>query len=410
MTAQNSLPPPPVAAQRPYSYERHGVRIEDPWHWLKDESYPVVDDPDVLAYLRAENAYYEAAMAPHRPLIDTLVRGDARPHPGGRQLGPGPRRRLSLLVGVQPRRAISHLVPAAASPAATAQIIFDEAAEAAGKQYFRLGAMQVSPDGRYAATLVDDNGSERFKLRIRDLATGHDVETVTEVGIGAPVWTADSRGHRLHRGQRALALLPRPAAPARPARRERPHALRGDREYRLHRRRRPHPGPALHPDLDRREQLERGPLRPRRQSRGAAGADRPRAGRMIQYSVDASHGKFWILTNDDHVNFRIAEADPAHPGDWHTVIAGSDAVYLRGVTAFRDHLAITERVNGLDQIRLRAYDGGERRIPFTEAAYTVGARRQSRICAGRLSARTTARWSRRRPSTIIIRPRTGSRR
>ena len=73
------------------------------------------------------------------------------------------------------------------------QIVFDEPAEAAGKQYFRLGAMEVSPDGRYAATLVDDNGSERFKLRIRDIATGRDVETVTEVGIGSPVWTADSR-------------------------------------------------------------------------------------------------------------------------------------------------------------------------------------------------------------------------
>ena len=73
MTAQSTLPPPPVAEQRPYSFERHGVTIQDPYHWLKDDGYPTVDDPDVLAYLRAENAYFEAAMAPHRPLIDTLV-------------------------------------------------------------------------------------------------------------------------------------------------------------------------------------------------------------------------------------------------------------------------------------------------------------------------------------------------
>src|ERR1051325_9910567 len=72
MNAQTTLPPPPVAPRRPYSYERHGVRVEDPWHWLKDESYPVVDDEDVLAYLRAENAYYEAAMAPHQALVETL--------------------------------------------------------------------------------------------------------------------------------------------------------------------------------------------------------------------------------------------------------------------------------------------------------------------------------------------------
>src|SRR5690348_276452 len=72
MTTPTALPPPPMAQQRPYSYERHGVTVQDPYHWLKDESYPTVDDPDVLAYLRAENAYFEAAMAPHRPLIDRI--------------------------------------------------------------------------------------------------------------------------------------------------------------------------------------------------------------------------------------------------------------------------------------------------------------------------------------------------
>ena len=129
--------------------------------------------------------------------------------------------------------------------------------------------MAVSPDGRYAAMLVDDDGSERFQLRIRDLATGRDVETVTEVGIGQPVWTADSRAivfTEVNDNWRSYrARLHRLGQP----RRERPDALRGDRECRLHGRRRPHPGPALHPDLDRREQLERDPLRPRRQSRGA---------------------------------------------------------------------------------------------------------------------------------------------
>ena len=45
---------------------------------------------------------------------------------------------------------------------------------------------------------------------------------------------------------------------------------------------------------------------------------------------------------------------------------------LRGATAFRDHLVISERLHGLDQIRLRGYDGAEHRIAFGEAAYSVG--------------------------------------
>ena len=46
MDKPTSLPSPPVAEQRPYSYERHGVTIEDPWHWLRDPKYPDVGDPD----------------------------------------------------------------------------------------------------------------------------------------------------------------------------------------------------------------------------------------------------------------------------------------------------------------------------------------------------------------------------
>src|SRR4030095_14358652 len=72
MNQATKLQAPPVAEQRPHSFERHGIRVEDPYFSLQDQSYPNVDNEDVLSYLRAENAYFEAAMAPHRPLIDTL--------------------------------------------------------------------------------------------------------------------------------------------------------------------------------------------------------------------------------------------------------------------------------------------------------------------------------------------------
>jgi oligopeptidase B len=80
----------------------------------------------------------------------------------------------------------------------------------------------------------------------------------------------------------------------------------------------------------------------------------------------------WIHTNDDHVNFRLAEADPANPEEWLTVIPGSDRVYLRGATSYRDHLAISSRVDGLDQLTLRTYGGEETLIPFEEASYSAG--------------------------------------
>jgi oligopeptidase B len=251
------------------------------------------------------------------------------------------------------------------------QVIFDEVAEAEGKEYFRLGAMAVSPDGKLAATLVDDDGSERFDLRIRDLATGKDLETVTEVGIGQPVWTSDSKGvvftevnenwrsyrARYHRlgtpvaGDKTLYEETKELGFTVGVSKAQDESLifisTGDNatnEVRFVSAKDPtQPLTLMSPRKDKR-----------------------------QYSVDAAHGKLWVLTNDDHVNFRLAEADPKRPDVWKTVIPGSDRVYLRGVTSYRDHLAISERVEGLDQLRLRTYDGREKRIPFKEASYTAG--------------------------------------
>ena len=192
-------------------------RVEDPYHWLKDQSYPTVDDEDVLAYLRAENAYFEAAMAPHRPLIETLfqeMRGRIPEDDSSVPVRDGDWLYWwAFQPGAQYRTWYRRPGRAGGEP----QTILDEAAEAAGKQYFRLGAMEVSPDGRYAAILVDDDGSERFQLahpRDRHRPRRRDGDRGRHRPAGL-----DRRQprHRLHRGQRELAQLPRPAAPARPA-------------------------------------------------------------------------------------------------------------------------------------------------------------------------------------------------
>ena len=75
------------------------------------------------------------------------------------------------------------------------------------------------------------------------------------------------------------------------------------------------------------------------------------------------------------------------PGEWRTVIAGSDRVYLRGVTAYRDHLAITERVDGLDQLRPAHLRRRGDAHPFRRGELHRRLRQQSRIRAGRLPAR-----------------------
>jgi len=369
METPADFPPPPAAEQRPYSYERHGVTIEDPWHWLRDPKYPEVDDPDVLAYLKAENAYFDGWKVQHQGLLDTLfkeMKGRIKEDDRSVPLRDGDWMYWwAFTPGAQYRTWWRKPARGGAD-----EVLFDEPAEAKGKDYFRLGALEVSPDGKLLATLVDDNGSERFQLRIRDLATGKDIETVTDVGIGQPVWTSGSDGIVF---------------------------TEVNDQWRSYRARFHRLGTPISDDVTLYEEVEElgfsvgiGKSHDKSLILIATGdnatsevrfvsADNPTRPLTLisprkanrEYHVDAAHGKLWIHTNDDHVNFRLVEADVATPGEWRTVIAGSDRVYLTGVTAYRDHLAISSRIDGLDQLRLRTYAGEEQRIPFEEASYTA---------------------------------------
>ena len=366
-----NLPPPPVARRKPHTHSAHGVEWSDEWHWLRDPNYPEVDDPDVLAYLTQENAYFDAVMAPHQPLVEEIfqeMKGRVKEDDATVPIRDGEWLYWSAFkTGTQYR--LWYRRPVAGGDEA---LIYDENAEAEGKDYYRLGAFAISPDGRRLATMVDDDGSERFKLSVRDLATGATIDTITEVGIGGPVWAADSNGllftevndqWRSYRAQyhslgddpvAAKTIYEETADIAFTVGLDRTTDRRfivistgnnSSTEVRLV----PTDDPLAEPLLVRARQP------------------------AVQYEVDSAQGRLWILANDEHVNFRIASADPATPGNWKTEVAGSDQTYIRGVTSHRDHLLVTVRVDGLDQLLLRDYSGGDPvRVPFGEASYSAG--------------------------------------
>jgi len=364
-----TIPAPPQAQQRPYSYERHGVRIEDPWHWLRDPKYPEVDDPDVLAYLKAENAYFDDWKAEHQALLDELfgeMKGRIKEDDSSVPIRDGDWLYWwAFKPGAQYRT--WYRKPASGGEE---EVLLDEPAEAEGRDYFRLGALEVSPDGKLLATLADYDGSERFELRIRDLATGKDIETVTKVGIGQPVWTTDSGGivytevndnWRSYRAQyHRLSDAPEEAITLYEETEELGFSVGVGRS---HDRTTIFISTGDNATSEVRFVSADDPAQP------LSMISRRKPGR--EYHVDAAHGKLWIHTNDDHVNFRLAVADPANPEAWETVIGGSDRVYLTGATAYRDHLAISSRVDGLDQLVVRTYAGEETRIPFAEASYSA---------------------------------------
>ncbi|MEI6484883.1 MAG: S9 family peptidase [Sphingomonadales bacterium] len=359
---------PPIAAKRPHSFTHHGITVDDPWHWLKDEGYPKVDDPDVLAYLTAENAYFTAQMAPVAALKDRLfdeLKGRVKqddasvPMPEGAfdywwQFKPGEQYRTWMR---RPRGGGAE------------QVVLSEPDLAKGLNYFRLGALRVSPDGRLAAYATDSDGSERFTIRIRDLATGKDIETVTKVSVGGIEWTADSNAivwTEVNDNWRRI--------------KARLHVLGQSGEDRVLYEETQDKGFGVNTAKSQDGKwlvittsdhvTSEVRMVPSANPTAAPILVRPRqAG--VAYDVDVRGQTLFIRTNDDHVNFRVATAPLAKPDQWTTLIAGSDRDYITGITAFTSYLAVQGRRDGLDRIVLRRDDGKETVVPFAEAAYTA---------------------------------------
>ena len=371
-TMTEKLENPPIAEQRPHSYERHGYTISDPYHWLKDPSYPTVDDEDVLDYLKAENRWFEQNMAGQKALTDTLFKEmkarikedeSSVPQKDGDWLY-----WTAFDEGAQYKK--WYRKPVAADGQSV--LMLDENKLAEGKEYFRLGAFSVSPDGNLLAYSFDDNGSERFEVRFLDLASGKELPDVIPGTLSSLVWSADSKslvyGLANENWRTDNARL---------------HVLGTEIAKDIELYKEEQDGFTVGVGLTQSEKFiviatgdnETSEVR-------LVPADNPTAEQVLisprkkgrEYSVEEHDGTLYILTNDDHVNFRLATASLDNPGEWTTLIAGSDEFYLTDMTPFKDFYVTEGRENGLDQVEIRSYSNPEKveRIAFPEASYSAG--------------------------------------
>ncbi|PZQ23397.1 MAG: S9 family peptidase [Sphingopyxis macrogoltabida] len=367
-----ALPAAPVADRRPHDMTLHGKTLSDPWHWLRDQSYPTIDDADILDYVKAENAYYEAAMKPHAALVETLfqeMKGRIKEADSS-----VPQKDGDWLYWVEYEQGAEYKKwyrkPAAGG--GEPELILDEVAMAKDKDYFRLSDVSVSPNGRIIAYGVDDTGAERFEVRFKDLTTGAALPDVIPGTLSSLVWTSTNdallyglanenwRTDNVH-----LHRLGTPVAEDKLLYKEPDIGFgvgigktaadnyiviaTGDNEtsevYLL-----PADNPEAKPLL----------VAPRQKGR--------------EYSVDEREGTLYIHTNDDHPNFRIATASVKTPDKWTTLIPGSDHSYITGLSVFRDYFVLEAREDGLDQVDIRQYDAPltPGRIKFPESTYVAG--------------------------------------
>ncbi|WP_413020143.1 S9 family peptidase [Novosphingobium panipatense] len=362
---------PPRAAKKPHSFTRHGITVSDDYAWLRDPGYPEVKDKEVLEHLEAENRWFESRMDQHKGRIDALFKEmRARIKEADSSV---PQKDGDWLYWIEFEDGAEYKKwwrrPVAGGPD---ELILDEVALAQGKEYFRLGAISTSANGKLLAYAYDDNGSERFTARIKNLETGELLPDEIPGTLSALVWVAQDRGlvyslanEQWRTDNARLHWLGEPIEKDVELYHEDDEGFRvgsslsSNEKWLLI-------GSSDHETSECRMVPADDPL-------GKQILVKPRA-KGVEYDVDEREGVLYIHTNDTHENFRLATAPLESPGEWTTLIEGTDAFYLTGVDLFRDFYVIEGRRAGLDQIEVRYYDDPARveRITFPEASYSAG--------------------------------------
>lgn len=368
-TGPEALPAPPRAPEIPERLEIHGdVRIDE-YYGLRNR-----DDPRVIEYLEAENAYTQAATAHLAPLREALYREMVGRLKEDDQSVPYryrgnwyyTRTRKGAQYPIHCRRRGSLDAPE--------EVLIDENELARGHEgYFDVGRTAVSPDGNLLAFAVDTVGRRFYTIRFRDLV--NDVELADRLVdvTGNLVWANDGRTVFYTRQD--------------------PVTLRSYQVYRHVLGTDPAEDTLVFQEDDetfrcylRKSKDERFVLIGISQTMADEwrylDADRPEGEFRVllprrrghEHSVEPFGDHWYFVTNDGARNFRVVRAplDRPTPEAWEELLPGSEDVLVQSIDVFRDFLVVRERSDGLTRLRVRRWDGaGEHFVAFDEPAYSI---------------------------------------
>jgi oligopeptidase B len=342
---------PPVAEQRPYQVTApHGATRQDEYYWIRDDER---SDPDVLAYLEAENAYADAVMAPlagfEAALYDELV-GRLKQDDGS-----VPYRYKGYWYYSRFEEGREHPLIARrkGSMNAVEEVMLDVDRLAEGHDFYRVSAWKVSPDQRWLAYLEDGVGRRQHTLRIRDLGSGETLPVQIPGLAWSLAWSADSSSVFYIENDPETLL----------ATRVKRHTLGAD----------PRGDPLVYEEPDPTFYMRVRNTRSEKyvcidsystvssESRCAEavapGEFEVVAPRRRDFEYQADHlGARWVIrTNWNAENFKLMSVEDGAWGDrdaWRDLVPHDSGVFIDDFALFDDFLAIGERSGGLTRIRI----------------------------------------------------------
>ena len=357
---------PPVAAVRPHRFEEHGNVRTDPYYWLKERS-----NPEVISYLEAENTYTKAVMAHTEALQDRLYEEMKGRVLQNDQSVPFREGNYFYYTRLVEGRNYPIYARKRGSLNAPEEIMIDANVLAEGKPTFLIRAWDLSSAEDILAFAVDTTGGRVSSIRFKNLRTGEMLTDVIPRSIGGIAWAEDNR---------TIFYTKPDSVSVRP--------------YQVYRHKLGTPAsadPMVYEDKDETYYVGVFKTKSRayimiQSSQTMATeysyirADQPDAPFRVLFPRERGHeyqanhfgDYFYILSNDHAKNFRLMRTPVARPSraTWEEVIPHRADVLLEDFEFFKDFLVLSERKDGLVQLRVRPWSGkGEYYLDFGEPAY-----------------------------------------
>lgn len=361
----------PLAAKRPHDVVApFGATRSDPYYWLRDDTRK---NPEMLAYLAAENAYADATMAPVKPLqAAVLAEIKARIKQDDASV-PYRKRGYYYYTRFEPGGDYPVLARRAGSMGAPEQVMLDQPRMAAGHGYFQIGDSEVSPDNHLLAYAEDDIGRRQYVLKIKDLASGNLLaDRIANIEPGS-IWADDNRTVFYIEKDPVTLLSKRVKAHVlgTPASADRLVYAEKEDSFYL----------GLKRTADDRYLCITLTSTVRTEAR-CAPASAPVAftpiaprERDLRYGVDHV-GDHWVIhTNLGAPNYKLVTVRDAEVGQgkaaWRTLVAGDAGVFIQDFHPFEGFVAIEERAGGNKRLRLLTDAGRSQIVPAADPAYTM---------------------------------------
>lgn len=360
----SSLPASPVAKKAPKTTEINGRTLVDNYYWLRDKK-----NPEVKAYLEAENAYTDAVMKPteglqkklYDEMLSRIKETDVEvPYKEGDYFYYS-RTEAGKQYQIHCRKKGGMDAPE--------EVLLDVNEMAKGQKFMSLGAYNVSDDGNLLAYTTDNTGFRQYTLAVKDLRTGKILPDHAE-RVGSVVWANDNqtifytveddttkRQYQVYRHSVGTSGSDKLAYEEKDEKFDVYAAKTRSKAYILlfsasHTTSEVRYIPAGEPAAEWKV------MQPRKQD--------------VEYYPDHNGNFFYIRVNDTGRNFRLVKAPVADPRsqNWQEVVPHRANIMLDDTDFFKNYYVLSERENGLPQIRVTDLHSGEsRRIEFPEPAY-----------------------------------------